>query len=280
MDPVDHVVANIHWIGIRRQDPHLESILESGRFERCAPPRRAFYERAAYRLGDAVVDVVHQRFDRFRHRCIRILLLEAMPRDPALLDRAGERTRVVVELDSEERNARIELARFEAGRRQLDERVMLANRHELRDRGHATDERAGTIVRLERQHRFDFGVLRKGFRSRQINRAATAIDGVVALLRRAQASRDAMHVAREEVGGVDCDGIGFALLDFEAPQHRSRERVFNGVALIRIVAQRAKVRVRFDEQQLRADALEVDEMRLAHLAPIESDRIRSDAGRQ
>src|SRR5438270_565273 len=118
-----------------------------------------------------------------------------MSRDPALLDRPRERARVVVELDAEERNARIEIARFEAARRKLDERMMLADGDELRDRSDAADERSGTIVCLECQRRFDLGVLRKRFRSRQVNRAAILIDRVAALLRCSQSIRNAMHVS-------------------------------------------------------------------------------------
>src|SRR5690349_7641145 len=101
--------------------------------------------------------------------------------------------------------------------------MMLANRHQLRSRRHAAHQRPGTIVRLERQDRFDFAVLRKRLRARQKNRAAIAIDAVAALLRRSQTLRDAMLVAQKEVGGIDSDDVAFSLLHFESPQHRSRK---------------------------------------------------------
>ena len=84
-----------------------------------------------------------------------------------------------------------------------------------------------------------------------------------------------MLIAQKEIGGVDGHDVTFALLDFKSPEHRASERVFDRAALVRIIAQRAKACVLFDEQDLGADTLEANEVRLPHFAAIEADRIRS-----
>src|ERR1041385_4490866 len=123
------------------------------------------------------------------------------------------------------------------------------------------------------------GVARKGLRVRQEDRAAVAVERVASLLRAAQAIGDAVLVAEEKVGGVDEDGLALARFDFESPQHRLRERVLDAAPLALVVAQRAIALVQLHEEHLRAGAVEADEARLAHLAAIEADRRRPDAGR-
>src|SRR2546425_244919 len=152
---------------------------------------------------------------------------------------------------------------------------MLADGDELRSRSDAADQRARTIVGLQCQDRLDFAVLRKRLRARKKNRAPISIHAVVALLSRAQPIGDAMLIAQKEIGAVDGNDIAFALLHFESPKHGPRERVFDRAALVWIIAQRTKTRVLLDQQNLGADTLEANEMRLAHFAAIEADRIRS-----
>ena len=41
MDPVDHVVADVHRVGVGGQHLDLERVAEAGRLERLVPPRRA-----------------------------------------------------------------------------------------------------------------------------------------------------------------------------------------------------------------------------------------------
>ena len=67
-----------------------------------------------------------------------------MALDPALLDRLVDRRCVVVELDAERRRARIELARLVLQVRQLDERMVLAQRDRRGDRRRLADERPGS----------------------------------------------------------------------------------------------------------------------------------------
>src|SRR5205809_792672 len=153
--------------------------------------------------------------------------------------------------------------------------MMLAHRHGLRSRRYAADQRSRTLLRLERQCGFDFAVLRKRLRPRHVDGAAVLVDAVASLLRLAQPRRNAMLVAQKEVGRIDNDAIAFALLHFEAPDHRAGKRGLDRAALVRIVAQRAEARVLFDEQHLRTCALEADEARLPELRAIESDRIRA-----
>src|SRR5207248_153097 len=125
--------------------------------------------------------------------------LQPMPRDPALLQRSGERRSVVVELDAEDADARVGTPRLVTGRRQRDEGVVLAHGDELRLRRDAADERPRALVRFEGEDRFDFGVAWEGLRARGEDRAAVAVERVVALPRVAQTLGDAMLIAEEEV---------------------------------------------------------------------------------
>ena len=267
MHPVDHVVADVERIGVGRQHLDDESVRESRGLEGLVPPRRAFDERAADRLGHAVVDVIDDRLPRF----------EAMPRDPVLRDRTGEGRRVVVEVDTKESDARVGAARREAGRRRLHEGVMLAHGHDVRGGRDVAYQIAGTIGGRERQRRFDFSVARERFRVRQIERAAILVERVRALLRLAQTTRDAMRVAEKKISRVDEDAVRCRRLDFKRREHRLRKRFFDRATLGSVVRQRAIRVVRLNHEHARADALEADDVRRAELMAIESDRVRADA---
>jgi hypothetical protein len=283
MHPVDDVVADVHRVRVRRQHLHLERIAEAGRLERLVPPGRALDQRAANRLGRAVVHVVDDRLHRLGHGRRRVLLLQPVPHDPALLDRVGDRGRVVVELDAEHADTRIDHARrvaARAERRQLDEGMMLAQRHRLRRRRDLPDMIAGIAIRHERERRLDLRILRKPLRPRQIERAAALVEPIAALARLTKRVDGAEGVAEEEGGGVDEHARAFGGLHLEAPEHGLREGVAHGPQLGGIGADGAVAVVRLDHQDLGADPLEGDDVRVAERAAIEAHRIRAEAGRE
>ncbi len=136
MHPVHDVVAHVHGIRVLGQHAHLVGVVEAGALEGLLPPGGALHQRAADGLGGGVVDVIDDRLHDVRHRGRGILFLQAVPRDEALLQRRGERARVVVDLDAEESRAWIQPPRGVPGRRELHERVMLADGHGVRRRRH------------------------------------------------------------------------------------------------------------------------------------------------
>src|SRR4029077_8344492 len=139
-------------------------------------------ERSANRLRRTVVDVVDDRLHWIGYRGVRILLLQTMSSDPTLLERAGERAGVIVELHAKQADARIEVAWLESRIGKCNERVMLANGNELRNRSHIADERARTLMRLECENGFHFCVPRKTLRPWKKNRAAIAFQRIRSLL--------------------------------------------------------------------------------------------------
>ena len=279
MHPVHDVVADVHRVGVLGQDADLVGVAEARPLEGLLPPGGAVDERAADGLGGGVVDVVDDRLHHLRHRRRRVLLLQAVARDEALLDRRGERAGVVVDLDAEEAGARVQLPRRVAGGRELHERVMLADGDGVRGRRHGGDERARAVARHEGDRGFDLGVAREGPGARQVDRAARGIDGVRALLGVAQPRGHAVGVAQEEVGGVDADPAPGLGLDLERPQDGGSERLLDRLLLGGGAAEGAEARVALDEQDLGSHAIEADEARLAELVAVEADGVGADAAR-
>jgi len=85
VDPLDHVVACVHGIGIGRQDLNLETVDEPGRFEGIVPPPGPFQEGRAKRFRCAWIQVVDDGLNRLASLGRGIPLLHAMPSDVSLL---------------------------------------------------------------------------------------------------------------------------------------------------------------------------------------------------
>src|SRR5690242_14662771 len=86
-----------------------------------------------------------------------------------------------------------------------------------------------------------------------------------------------MSVTQKEFGGIDKDGIAVFSGNFKAPEYGLGERGANGVALVRIISDRAIFLVLSDQQYLLAAALKMDDIAFARFAAIEADIIRADA---
>ena len=261
MDPVDHVVADVHRVGAVGEHRDLEAVAEAGRFECLAPPARAFDQRLLHVFRRARVDPVLNRLDRIADRRVRVLLLQAVTTDVAHLHHVADRHAVVDVGEAAVAGARVVVARLVVVVGQLDEREMLAQRHRFGRRRHAADRageeaaaastaaaraaaaafrnrpgplrRAGAAAAAsacgvvdEGQRHFDFTVLRERLGPRQIERAARAIEAVGA---RPQRVAGAGHVAQQEVGRVD-QHVAVGLAGHrEAPQHRFGERVLDRI---------------------------------------------------
>ena len=76
IDPENPRVADVHRIHVRRRILHLHGVAEAGRLERLVPQQRALAHRAADRLGNAGIEIEHDRRLRLAHRRARVRFLE------------------------------------------------------------------------------------------------------------------------------------------------------------------------------------------------------------
>jgi hypothetical protein len=276
--PVHDVVTDVHGVRVFGQHAHLVGVVEAGALEGLFPPGGALHEGGADRLRRGVVDVIHDGLHDVGHRGRGVLLLEAVPRDEALLERAGERARVVVDLDAEEPRARIQAARRVARRRELHERVVLADADRGRCRRNRSDQRPRAVPGRERDGGLDLRVAREGLGARQVERAAGGVHGVVALLAVPQARGHAVRVAQEEFGGVDEEPPARFRFDLEGPEDGRGERLRHRLALGGAAVDGAEARVGLDEQDPGPHALEPHEARVPELVAVQPDGIGPDAG--
>ena len=153
VDPVDHVVADVHRVGALGQQLHLKRVAIAGGLERLVPPARPFEQRRSDRLGRAAVDVVLDRFLRVAHARGRVDLLEPVPPGEALDERRRDRRGVVGVLQRAETRARVVEPRLVVAVGQLGEGVVLAQRDGIRRRRDAADRCPRTCRRQTRRRR-------------------------------------------------------------------------------------------------------------------------------
>ncbi len=144
--PVDHVVADVHRIGVGRQHLDLEGVAEAGGFERLVPPHGALDQRLLHVLRRAGIDPVSNRRHRLAHRRGRVLLHQAMAAQIAEHDRLADRLAEIDEAQSAVPGAWVVDARLVAVGRQLDERQVLPQGHRVGSRRHAGDGAAEQVA--------------------------------------------------------------------------------------------------------------------------------------
>ncbi len=280
MHPLDHVVAHVERVRVRRQQRDAVAAREAGLGERVGPPAGAIEERAADRLGRSMVDVEDDRLHDRRLGAAGLGVLETMAGDPARLQRPVERRRVVVEEDGEAAAARIEGARPVAGVGQADERVVLHHRHRLRLR-HRGAHLGARLAAAEGEDRLELEVVGERQAVVGVERAALVVELEAPLPRLLDGARDAVRVAddeRREVDeraavGLDRDNVG-------APQHRGGERLGDGAALRGVFRQRAEALVRCLDQHARAEAADAHDAGGTELSAIQADRVAAYTGEQ
>jgi hypothetical protein len=85
-------------------------------------------------------------------------------------------------------------------------------------------------------------------------------------------------IAEEKRSCVHEGPAFFLRLDRKRPENRRCERFFDRTRFGRTASERAITLIWLDQEYPRSDSLEANQVGAAHLAAIESDRIRSDAG--
>src|ERR1700733_2127697 len=264
MDPLDHVVADVHGVGAGRQDVSLEGAFgPTGGLEGLVPPACAFEERGADGFGCAAIDVVLDGIDGFAVcLAVRILLEEAMADDELLVEGFADRCVVVAIRSGEVAGARVEAARREAGAGEFDKGLMFADGEGVGVGRDVADKlTTGWAVSGEGEDGFDLGVLRESLCRVEGDGGACWVNFVRSLLSASQRGCYFVGVAEEEVGGVDNDSTARILgFDLKAVEDRLGKRLADGQDLVGIGRGGAEALIRFDEEDLRAGALEVDEL--------------------
>ena len=281
MGPGDDVVADVHRVGALGHQLDPEAVGKAGLLEGFRPPARAIEQRLAHRLGRAAVQMEHDRLDHLAGR----IQLQAEARLPAQVERLVERLREIDLAAAERARRRMVGARREARRRQAHEAQVLAQA----ERGRIDRDLVGLLVlavAAEGEQRFEFTVVGKTARCFGQRHAALGIDPVAALaIASGQRGGDSMPVAGQ-VGrdvhqhGWLLAGLRGALDDRAGPQHRGRERVLGGAALVGVAGVGHVAGVVGHQQQPVAGATEARDVLLADLPAIQADVVRADSARQ
>ena len=279
MRVLDHVVADVERIDGVRQHLHLKAVDEARGLEGLIPPARAFHERSADRLGRGVVHVVDDGLDGLAARGTRVFLLQAVTRRKALHELPVQRLRVILVRDAVERGAGIGGAHHVARLGQRDEADAFADGDRFRVRRHVTDI-ATRVAAGERQRDLDLGVPRKGLGLRHVDRTASAIHGVRALLRAAQVADGIVCITHGELGGVHEHASAVLCLHGESEQRAAREALLDAARLVRIFRHATEIHVLLDQQHAWSAAREGDEPLASQLVAIEPDVVRAHAPRQ
>ena len=78
VDPLDHVVAEVHGVGVFGQEFDAEGVFVAGGFEGLVPPAGAFEEGGADGFGRAAIEVIDDGFYGFAEFCGGIFFLQAV----------------------------------------------------------------------------------------------------------------------------------------------------------------------------------------------------------
>ncbi len=309
VDPVDHVVADVHRVGALGQDVHLERVAEARGLERLIPPAGAFEQRLLHVLRRARVHPVLNRLDRLAHRRRRIFLLQAMTTDVAELHRLADRHAVVHEGQAAVAGARIVDARRVVAVGQLHQRHVLAHRHGVGRRRDAADRAreqvaaepaaatttasaapigagpcvgpppppppAGSLVD-EGQRHVDLGVLRE-VPACWAGRTRCACDRRGSCPAAARPAALVTSRSRKSVAST-------STLPPDSPATVKPHRIdlanesSTDFRFERVLAARSERLVGLDQHHARADALEAHEAAAAALPAIETDVVRSQTG--
>ena len=276
-NPFNDVVANIHGVDPFGQELHLKCVFVPRGGESLIPPGCAIEDSGTYGFGDGAIDVIDDGLDGFADGGGGIFFGETMMRDIALEDGLIDGSGEIHVGDAEEAGAGIIGAFVEAGRRSLDKRKMLVDGDGPGIGRDLFDPIAG-ILSNEGQSGFDVGVFGEIFGAGEIDRGARRINVIASLLERGESRRDFMDVAQEKWRSVDENGLAVFTLgvNFESPEHGLSEGLADGLLLLEVVGDGAVAFILSDQENARANALEMDDTGVAGLTTVEADVIRAD----
>ncbi len=312
VDPVDHVVADIHGIGALGQHGDFEGIAEAGGFKGLIPPAGAFEQRVADVLGRARIDPVFDGLHRVADGCGGILLLQAMAVDVAPNHGLTDGGAVIDEAGAAVAGAGIVETGLVVPVGQFDEGVVFAQRNGFgsrRNAGNGTGEEAAAKsargawggagsgnLNWRRPLRgrgssaaaaagwfigkgygdFNFGVLGERFGAFEEDGAARAIELVVTT--GGERGGGACPVANEKIGGVDQNVAAGLGSDGETPEDGLGEGVLNGPPFGGVGTGGAEVFAALHQQHLRTDTLKGNDFATVFEPALEADIVGAEAG--
>ena len=109
--PLNHIIANVHRIGIFRKQLHLKRIFIAGRLEGLVPPGGAFQQGGAHRLRGGAVEIIDDRLHRLALLRSGVFLFQAVAGDELLTQRFVDMSGEVEVIGPEKTAAGIELPR-------------------------------------------------------------------------------------------------------------------------------------------------------------------------
>src|SRR5579883_37264 len=257
MDPVDHVVANIHWISAWRKHFNLKGVSISRGFKGLVPPAGAVQQGRTDGLWSSRIEIVDDRFYWIADRSRRIFLLQTMAGDIALHNWRSDRRGVIHVLDGEEARTRIEFSGMIISVRKLNERVMLAHGNRVWI-GYDFLNELSRLFANKGQSGFHFCILRKVLRIRQIDRRTRGIQVKRALFRLLQRFYNVMCITGEEEGSINQNVVTVFRGNRKTPNYRLCKSILYGLLLSAIVAASAKPVIYCCEQDFRTTTLELN----------------------
>ena len=232
VDPLDHVVAQVHGVRVFREDLDPEAVYEARRLVGLVPPAGSLQERGADGLGCARVHVVDDGLHRLAHGRRRVLLLDAVPGDVAPGQGLTQGHGVVHVGDAIESGPWISLSSHVTVVGELHEGVVLPHRHGVSGWRHASDV-GSRGVGGEGERELHLRVLREGLGPGQVHGAPGGVQPKGALVGSCQ-RRDHTHgVANEEGGGVHQHTTFGLRRHLESEEHRGWEAVLHRLPLRR-----------------------------------------------
>jgi len=185
MDPLDHVVADVHGVSAGGEDVGAEGAFSpTCGLEGLIPPACAFEESSADGFGCAAIDVVLDGRYGFAVRFAGgVFLEEAMTDDELLVEGFADRDVVVAVGGGEVAGTGVEATWGEAGVGELDEGLVLADGEGVGIGRDVADELApGGAVGGEGEDGFDLGVPGEGFGGVESDGGTGGVEFVGALL--------------------------------------------------------------------------------------------------
>src|SRR2546430_9215315 len=127
MNPLNHVVAEVHGIRAFGHQLDAKRALVAGGLKSLTPPTCPFEKHGTNGFRRTAIQVIHDGLNRLAARGRWIFLLQTMSCREALHDGLADRRGVVHVGNAKEARARGICARFVSGCRKLDEGVVLAH---------------------------------------------------------------------------------------------------------------------------------------------------------
>ena len=276
MHPLNHVVADVHGVGVFGQQLHLERVAVAGRLEGLVPPRGPFQQGRAHGLGRPPVEVVHQRRHGLTDGRRGVLFAQAVAYQLALHDGLVDGRGVVEELVGVIAGPGVEGAGLVGGIGQLNEGMV-----QVHGQGAGVGRHGADFAALGPAHQRHDGlklrVEREALGIGQKHRRAAFLGLVAALLKLLQLVAELVGVAQQKGREVYQHPVALPGFGLEPPDDGLGKGLLHRFTLVGVGAPGAVVVVGLEQQDFGAAAHEFHDARLPNLAPVEAQVVGAHA---